>query len=138
MVGKSANWRRIEGTRRPGGPTRAAWGQFTALGLRLRSLFHPNQDIFAPTVIAAAVFAQASGSVWDGVCMDAQPSAVKRCLIRTAFMPWTGIGGCTPLSGGEPSWAWSGKPMTALFDKIHKEMPHDRPGTSFRRVEPSF
>ncbi len=25
--------------------------------------------------------------------------------------------------------------MTALFDKIHKKMPHNRPGTSFRRVK---
>jgi len=28
--------------------------------------------------------------------------------------------------------------MTALFDKIHKEMPHNRPGTSFQRVKLSF
>jgi hypothetical protein len=40
-----------------------------------------------------------------------------------------GDGEAPPLSGGEPFWAWNGKPLTALFDKIHKEMPHNRPGT---------
>ena len=40
-----------------------------------------------------------------------------------------GDGEAPPLSGGEPFLAWNGKPLTALFDKIHKEMPHNRPGT---------
>ena len=38
-------------------------------------------------------------------------------------------GEAPPLSSGEPLWAWNGKPLTALFDKIHKEMPHNKPGT---------
>jgi cytochrome c len=40
-----------------------------------------------------------------------------------------GDGEAPPLSGGEPFWAGNGKPLTALFDKIHKEMPHNKPGT---------
>jgi hypothetical protein len=40
-----------------------------------------------------------------------------------------GDGEAPPLSGGGPFRAWNGKPLTALFDKIHKEMPHNKPGT---------
>jgi hypothetical protein len=40
-----------------------------------------------------------------------------------------GDGEAPPLSGGELFWAWKGKPLTALFDKFHKEMPDNKLGT---------
>jgi hypothetical protein len=40
-----------------------------------------------------------------------------------------GDGEAPPLSGGELFWAWNGKPLTAQFHKIYKEMPHNKPGT---------
>jgi hypothetical protein len=59
---------------------------------------------------------------------DAHPLA-SEAVRRISPSRLEGDGEAPPLTGGEPFWAWSGKPMTALFDKIHKEMPHHRPGT---------
>jgi mono/diheme cytochrome c family protein len=89
--------------------------------------------ILTLTLIAAAVLAPASRSVWDGVYTDAQAKRgealfAENCV--TCHGPGLeGDGEAPPLSGGEPFWAWNGKPLTALFDKIHKEMPHNKPGT---------
>jgi len=89
--------------------------------------------ILALIVIAAAILGQTSRSVWDGVYTDAQAKRGEalfgeNCV--TCHGPaLEGDGEAPPLSGGEPFWAWNGKPLTALFDKIHKEMPHNRPGT---------
>jgi len=89
--------------------------------------------IFVLAVIAAAVLAQTSRSVWNGVYTDAQAKRGQALFEQNCVMchgpALEGDGEAPPLAGGEPFWAWSGKPLTALFDKIHKEMPHNRPGT---------
>jgi mono/diheme cytochrome c family protein len=88
---------------------------------------------FVLGVMAAAVLAQASRSVWDGVYTDAQAKRGEALFNQNCVSchgpALEGDGEAPPLSGGGPFWAWSGKPLTALFDEIHKEMPHNRPGT---------
>lgn len=85
-------------------------------------------------VIAAALLAQsASRSVWDGVYTEAQAKRGEALFEQNCISchgpALEGDGEAPPLSGGELFWTWNGKPLTALFDKIHKEMPHNRPGT---------
>ena|SRR5579864_8518068 len=89
--------------------------------------------ILVLTVIAAAVLAQASRSVWDGVFTEAQAKRGEALFNENCVSchgpALEGDGEAPPLSRGELLWAWNGKPLTALYDKIHKEMPHNRPGT---------
>jgi mono/diheme cytochrome c family protein len=89
--------------------------------------------ILALTMIAAAILAQASRSVWDGVYTEAQAKRGEALFEQNCVSchgpALEGDGEAPPLSGGEPFWAWNGKPLTALFEKIHKEMPHNRPGS---------
>ncbi len=64
--------------------------------------------IIVLTMIAAAVLAQASRSVWDGVYTDAQAKRgealfAENCV--TCHGPaLEGDGEAPPLSGGEPFW----------------------------------
>jgi S-disulfanyl-L-cysteine oxidoreductase SoxD len=89
--------------------------------------------ILVLTVIAAAMLAQGSRSVWDGVFTEAQAKRGEALFhencVTCSGPALEGDGEAPPLSGGEPFWAWNGKPLTALFDKIHKKMPHNKPGT---------
>ena len=92
----------------------------------------PARLIVAFMICAAALLAQ-SRSVWDGIYTEAQAKRGEALYNQNCVSchgpALEGDGEAPPLSGGEPFWTYNGKPVTALFDKILREMPHDHPGT---------
>jgi mono/diheme cytochrome c family protein len=81
---------------------------------------------------AAVLFAQASGSVWDGVYSPAQANkgealyATECSSCHAADLQ--GSGPMPGLSGDDFRKEWDGQSVGDLFERIRTTMPGDKPG----------
>jgi S-disulfanyl-L-cysteine oxidoreductase SoxD len=83
-------------------------------------------------VVAAAVWAQSSASVWDGVYTQEQASRGKTLYSKECAschgQALDGSGQAPPLSGADFKGNWNGQSVDDLFEKVQTSMPGDQPG----------
>jgi len=88
--------------------------------------------IAAITLFAAAIIAQSSRSVWDGVYTSEQAqrgeALYTRQCARCHGAQLTGGEAAPPLAGGDFLSNWNGLTVGDLFERIRVSMPADRPG----------
>ena len=88
--------------------------------------------IAAITLTAAAITAQSSRSVWDGVYTSEQAqrgeALYTRQCARCHGAQLTGGEAAPPLAGGDFLSNWNGLTVGDLFERIRVSMPADRPG----------
>ncbi len=96
--------------------------------------------IFGPAaglLVVAAAFAQASGSVWDGVFTDAQSMRGQVTYqSECASCHGTSLEGgdmTPPLVGGAFTSNWNDLTLGDLFERIRVTMPLDKPGRLTRQ-----
>ena len=83
----------------------------------------------------SALRAQAgSRTNWDGVYTEEQAKRGEALYTDSCASchgkALEGDGESAPLAGGsKPLWTYDGKPLTALFDRINKDMPPADPGS---------
>lgn len=83
-------------------------------------------------VCAAAIIAQSSRSVWDGVYTSEQAQRgevlyTRQCA-RCHGAQLTGGEAAPPLAGGDFLANWNGLTVGDLFERVRISMPADRPG----------
>jgi mono/diheme cytochrome c family protein len=82
--------------------------------------------------LAAALYAQQSASVWDGVYTQAQADRGKAQYgMNCASCHGADLGGtgqAPPLQGADFLGNWKGQTADDLFEKIQTSMPADQPG----------
>jgi mono/diheme cytochrome c family protein len=83
-------------------------------------------------IVAAAVWAQQSASVWDGVYSEQQASRGNTFYSQECASchgaALDGSGQAPPLAGADFKGNWNGQTVDDLFEKIQTSMPADRPG----------
>lgn len=83
-------------------------------------------------VCAAAIIAQSSRSVWDGVYTSEQAqrgeALYTRQCARCHGAQLTGGEAAPPLAGGDFLANWNGLTVGDLFERVRISMPADRPG----------
>jgi mono/diheme cytochrome c family protein len=83
-------------------------------------------------IVAAAVYAQQSASVWDGVYTQQQASRGKTLYSQECASchgeALDGSGQAPPLAGADFKGNWNGQTVDDLFEKIQSSMPGDKPG----------
>jgi mono/diheme cytochrome c family protein len=83
-------------------------------------------------VLAAALEAQQTASVWDGVYTAAQAEKGKAAYGKECAschgQTLGGSGTAPPLAGADFKNNWNGESVDDLFEKIQATMPGDRPG----------
>jgi len=88
--------------------------------------------IAAITLSAAAITAQSSRSVWDGVYTSEQAqrgeALYTRQCARCHGAQLTGGEAAPPLAGGDFLSNWNGLTVGDLFERVRVSMPADRPG----------
>jgi S-disulfanyl-L-cysteine oxidoreductase SoxD len=88
--------------------------------------------IAAITLFAAAIIAQSSRSVWDGVYTSEQAqrgeALYTRQCARCHGAQLTGGEAAPPLAGGDFLSNWNGFTVGDLFERVRISMPADRPG----------
>jgi len=88
--------------------------------------------IAAIMLSAAAIAAQASRSVWDGVYSAEQAqrgeALYTRQCARCHGAQLTGGEAAPPLAGGDFLSNWNGLSVGDLFERVRISMPADRPG----------
>ena len=88
--------------------------------------------IAATTLLAAAIIAQSSRSVWDGVYTSEQAqrgeALYARQCARCHGAQLTGGEAAPPLAGGDFLSNWNGLTVGDLFERVRVSMPADRPG----------
>jgi len=88
--------------------------------------------IAAITLSAAAITAQSSRSVWDGVYTSEQAqrgeALYTRQCARCHGAQLTGGEAAPPLAGGAFLSNWNGLTVGDLFERVRVSMPADRPG----------
>jgi cytochrome c len=93
--------------------------------------------IAAITLSVAAITAQASRSVWDGVYTSEQAqrgeALYTRQCARCHGAQLTGGEAAPPLAGGDFLSNWNGLTVGDLFERIRISMPADRPGQLARQ-----
>src|SRR5262245_60619529 len=89
-------------------------------------------------IAAAAVFAQATKSVWDGVYTADQAKRGQSAYnSQCASCHGDTLGGgesAPPLAGGEFLANWSGLTVGDLFDRTRASMPQSKPGSLSREM----
>jgi mono/diheme cytochrome c family protein len=94
--------------------------------------------VIAFAALAAALEAQTTASVWDGVYTTGQAdrgkvSYGKECA-SCHGQALDGSGTAPPLAGKDFMGNWNGETADDLFEKIQATMPGDRPGQLSREV----
>jgi len=88
--------------------------------------------IAAIILSAAAIAAQSSRSVWDGVYTSEQAqrgeALYTRQCARCHGAQLTGGEAAPPLAGGDFLSNWNGLTVGDLFERVRISMPADRPG----------
>ena len=85
-------------------------------------------------MVAAAVWAQQSASVWDGVYSQEQASRGQTLYTKECSSchgaALDGSGQAHPLSGADFKGNWNGQTVDDLFEKVQTSMPADQSGES--------
>ena len=93
--------------------------------------------ITAILLFAAAIGAQSSRSVWDGVYTAEQAqrgeALYTRQCARCHGAQLTGGEAAPPLAGGDFLSNWNGLTVGDLFERVRISMPADRPGQLTRQ-----
>ena len=93
--------------------------------------------IAAIILFAAAIAAQSSRSVWDGVYTAEQAqrgeALYTRQCARCHGAQLTGGESAPPLAGGDFLSNWNGLTVGDLFERVRISMPADRPGQITRQ-----